>query len=194
MPKFSQDWFKDAVPIFEEVLEMYKGRDGVHYLEIGSFEGRSVVWMLENILTGEDSDATCIDSFGGGKFYKLGGNVSRKLENTLHSNLKPFKGKYRVLKGESQDVLKNTPMKEQFDIIYVDGFHSAPATLQDILNSFYALKMGGIMLIDDHTWAFNGLELQETPKIAIDSFINCFKDKIELIYLGWKTVAIKKLN
>jgi hypothetical protein len=34
-------------------------------LEVGSFEGRSALWMLENLLTHPDSTLTVVDTFAG---------------------------------------------------------------------------------------------------------------------------------
>jgi len=35
----------------------------VTYLEVGVFEGRALLWLLENILTHPTARATCIDLF-----------------------------------------------------------------------------------------------------------------------------------
>ncbi len=35
-------------------------------VEIGSFEGRSTLWILENLLRHPDSRMHCIDTFAGG--------------------------------------------------------------------------------------------------------------------------------
>ena len=49
--KFTTDWFTNRIPLWEKILAPLKGKQGIHYLEIGVFEGRSAIWMLENILT-----------------------------------------------------------------------------------------------------------------------------------------------
>jgi hypothetical protein len=35
----------------------------VNFLELGSYEGRSTVWMLESLLTHPQSHITCVDPF-----------------------------------------------------------------------------------------------------------------------------------
>jgi hypothetical protein len=48
---FSEDWFTENIPVWLKVLSPFKGKPNLNYLEIGVFEGRSVIWMLENIQT-----------------------------------------------------------------------------------------------------------------------------------------------
>jgi hypothetical protein len=67
---FSEDWFTWNLPIWEEILGHLRGKPNIHYLEIGVFEGRSLIWMLENILTHPTSKATCIDVFRQSKCNK----------------------------------------------------------------------------------------------------------------------------
>ena len=192
MAVFTQDWFSNITHLLDEMLERYKGVDGVKYLEIGSFEGMSAIWVLDNILTGKNCKATCVDSFQGGSKYNEWGIEVSNLEKTFTSNMEPYKGRYVLKKGLSKDVLRYNFKEQSFDIIYVDGSHEASDTLIDLVNAFYLLKVGGELLIDDYMWNFNQFETQNTPKEAVDSFLRCFKDKIQLKFISWKTVSIKK--
>ena len=49
--EFTYDWFTSAVPVWTRVLAPYAGQPEIHYLEVGVFEGRSAIWMLNNVLT-----------------------------------------------------------------------------------------------------------------------------------------------
>jgi hypothetical protein len=60
---FTQDWFTRKSPAWEVVLKDLAGKPDLQYLEVGVYEGRSVVWVLENILTHPTSHATGIDIF-----------------------------------------------------------------------------------------------------------------------------------
>ena len=53
-------------------LKDFKDKPNLRYLEIGVFEGRSLLWMLENILTHPSSAATAIDMFPGDLEKKFG--------------------------------------------------------------------------------------------------------------------------
>jgi hypothetical protein len=63
MPQFTSDWFSNALVNFDYItnyLQKQKTVDSI--LEIGSHEGRSTCWMLENMLA-ETGTITCIDPF-----------------------------------------------------------------------------------------------------------------------------------
>jgi hypothetical protein len=60
---FTDDWFTDRIPTRTKELKEFKDKPDVHYLEIGTFEGRSALWALENILTQPTSKITIIDAF-----------------------------------------------------------------------------------------------------------------------------------
>jgi hypothetical protein len=62
---FSVDWFARKSPAWEAALKDFAGKPDLQYLEVGVYEGRSVVWMLENILTHPTSHVTGIDIFYG---------------------------------------------------------------------------------------------------------------------------------
>src|SRR5919108_3146648 len=75
---FSEDWVGDSWLGWSRVLGRLKGRSDVQALEIGSFEGRSALWFLENVLTGERSSITCVDIWAG------------PYEKTFDANMKAF--------------------------------------------------------------------------------------------------------
>ena len=54
--------------------------------------------------------------------------------------------------------------------------------------SFRKLKKGGIIIFDDYGWCD-----REDYKIAVDSFIAVFKDKIDVLGLEKSQMFIKKL-
>lgn len=59
---FTTDWVTQFVPSWtKHVLPVLAGRPGVRWLEVGSFEGRSALWTLDNVLTGPGSEITCVD-------------------------------------------------------------------------------------------------------------------------------------
>lgn len=44
-----------------KLLEVYKNKNNINFLEIGSFEGMGTNYFIDNYLTGENSFITCID-------------------------------------------------------------------------------------------------------------------------------------
>ena len=52
------DWFSQHLPVWENALADYGKKPGIQYLEVGVFEGRSAIWMIDNILTHSSSQAS----------------------------------------------------------------------------------------------------------------------------------------
>ena len=56
--KFTENWFTlDGLTTLNQVST----KKELHILEIGSFEGKSTIWFLDNILNNENSTITCVD-------------------------------------------------------------------------------------------------------------------------------------
>ena len=63
--QFSTDWFSYNILIWNQVLKRFVGSPNLSFLEVGSWEGRSTCWLLDNVLLDESSTITCIDTFQG---------------------------------------------------------------------------------------------------------------------------------
>ena len=139
--KFQSDWFSKRIPDWEKFLEHQKGAPNLEYLEVGSFEGRSTVWILANILTHPTSRITCIDTFGGSMEHGRMGLDTTVIEDTFWHNIWVIKveNKVRVLKGKSQEVLRRLPF-DTYDFAYIDGSHVASDVLTDAVLTFPLIK------------------------------------------------------
>lgn len=192
-PKYSSDWFSEAENVFKKALTGLAGKENLNFLEIGTWEGRSAIWFLDNILTHKTSKISCVDDFGGINNVNNAKIVVDGLRDRLNENLKPYRGKYTVYDGNSRDVLKYLISKgEEYDCVYVDGGHDAYNCLFDGVFSFEMLKVGGYLIFDDYMWNWDRLPSHLTPKVAIDSIMECLRGRIKVIGVGWKTVVIKK--
>ena len=85
------------------------------------------------------------------------------------------------------------------DLIYVDGDHRAGEVLDDMVLGFKLLKVGGVMLCDDSvSWCYtdkhNQKPLHYSPRLAVDSFIQCNWGKVEVMILpnGYQSAFIKR--
>ena len=165
---------------WKKVLAPYKDQPNVRYLEIGVFEGRSLIWMLENILTHATSRATCIDIFPG--------NMKEIFLSNL--NISGFQDKVTTLVGYSQFELRKLP-PQSFDIIYIDGSHVAPDVLSDAVLSWLLLKDRGIMIFDDYLY---GLDLPSDlrPQVSIDSFLTAFRNFLDIVTHSYQVIIRRK--
>lgn len=176
-PDFSIDWFSNNITKWTKYLSAFKSKP-VNFLEIGSFEGKSSLWLLENILTHKQSTLTCIDNFS----YK---NTEQKLKN----NLKDYKDKITILKGDSNIMLK-TLKNNTYDFIYIDANRHSQNVLEDAILSFMLLKPNGIIIFDDYT---NNKEHDNNcPKPGIDAFLNIYANNIKVLHSRWQVILMKR--
>lgn len=188
---FTNDWFEiTGIKNFEQHLYQFKDCL-VSFLEIGTYEGRAAVWLLNNILTHHDSCLTVIDTFGGSIEHskKQTKNLLRKfLENTM-----PYKEKIRIKKGFSYKELRKFKPMPLFDFIYIDGSHYASDVLEDAVLAFRLLKPKGIMIFDDYTfWAFLEADQKLLPGLAIEAFLNVFQGQYDLLDKNTQVVIQKR--
>jgi len=153
--QFSHDWFDHNIANWQAWLAPLAGKRALRALEIGSFEGRSTVWLCDNILTDDDATIHCMDLFSPhpehGDYYR-----------TFRLNTERFGGKVIAHAGTSFESLCR--IEGQFDLVYVDGYHSAFAALCDGAMAWPRLKVGGIMIFDDYLWSPPGTS---RPNIAL---------------------------
>ena len=135
--------FVEKIPLWDNFLNSFKGKPNIHCLGIGVNQGRSAIWVLENILTHPSAKLTGIDSFPDGTGLKEQYLSNLKLSGVAH--------KTKTLEGFSQVELKKLPLNS-FDIIYIDGDHRAKSVLADAVLSFDLLKKGGILIFGNYFW------------------------------------------
>ncbi len=166
--------------MWADLFKRFIPRDAI---EIGSYEGRSSEWLLDNI---PGLLLTCIDTWDDTGIGE--GLCSSKAEEIFDSKLTHRVNK---LKGESWEVLRYLS-PSSYDLIYIDGNHTSSAVLEDMVLSFRLLRKGGVMICDDYTGGWGGNPL-DFPKLAIDSFINCYWDKLNmLLYPADQVYIVKK--
>lgn len=167
----------------------------VKALEIGSYEGRSSIWLCEHILKHPESTITCLDPFEYSSALEtenqqppkprqvIKAAETRFRQNTTHLRTT---GKLKWIKAGSQRALSELrAIGSCFDLIYIDGDHHTASVLQDSVLAWSLLNPQGIMIWDDYLFNTGRLHAMKNnlrrPKIAIDAFLACFKEQYELI-------------
>jgi len=178
---FTEDWMSKHIEHWRQDFAKFAGHPGLQMLEIGSYEGRSAVWFLENIVTHPTSRLVCVDVF----------SDSRQRMRFDH-NVKCCRAEARVDKrsGRSEAVLSQL-RGQSFDLIYVDGSHDAPFVLLDGMLSWELLKAGGILAFDDYQWKPE-LPPERRPQLAIDLFLRGHAGKYKLMRQDDQVVIEKK--
>lgn len=182
---FSQDFMARAIPVWTELLAPYRGRKDLRYLEVGVFEGRSFVWMLDNVLTDPSCEAWAVDLFDG-PFYEL---FLRNLLAGGHAT------KTRIRRGDSRKVLPTLPA-DAFDIVYIDGNHEGQYVLSDAVMAWQLLKDGGLLIFDDYRLDLRvgrPFPAQHLPGPAIDAFVSIYAEDIEVLHDGYQKILRKHI-
>lgn len=189
--KFTQDWFAWAPKVWEQFKPVLPERK--HFLEVGSYEGRSTVWTVENMMD-DGGKIVCIDTWSGGEEHQVIGEPMNVVESNFDHNMDILRQKFPdryVSKHKGKSNYALTCLSDSFDFIYIDGSHQAPDVLTDACMAFPLLKPQGIMVFDDYMWG-DSRDILHRPKIAIDSFINIFAEHIEVMAMGYQLAVRKK--
>ena len=179
--QFTTNWGEPFLVNWSRYLSEFKGKEGVRMLEIGSFEGRSAIWFLANILTHESSTLTCVDPF----FRR-----AREIRFDHNLKLSGCQSKVTKIKARSDHVVYKL-VRRSFDIIYIDGDHHAKGVLMDAVASWLCLKPGGIMIFDDYRWEPEK-PASDRPQTAIDMFLALFPDQIEVLHKDYQVIVRKR--
>ncbi len=187
--EFTKDWVTKKSRLWKRVLSPFVGFPGVRGLEIGSYEGRSACWFLDNVLTGEGAVLHCVD-------------VWQKSPQTPkpHKAEKRFRGNtaeygerlvvHKCLSSEFAVKMLHQGSRELFDFIYLDSTHEASELISDLVLTWELLKPGGVLICDDYKLRQKDIT-HVHPSVAIDAFLACHQDWID-VHSGYQRVVAKK--
>ena len=183
---FSTYWFLNNYKIIGSFLPKDYNKT-FKYLEIGSFEGLSSLFVLSYW---KNANVTCIDtwetSIDESQFLDFN---FENIEKKFDSNLQDFS--FKKIKSSSELAFKQLTQRDGFDYIYIDGSHNGIDIFNDATASFEILNVGGIIIFDDITNIYKEIEMQ--PHDAFEKFYSLYKKKVKILYL--KNIAvIKKTN
>lgn len=190
--QYTRDWFKWAPQVWSQLTEHLPERK--NFLEIGSYEGRSAVWIIENMMQ-DGGEIYCIDTWEGGAEHTpedMNGTELR-FDHNIRTVRKTFPDR-RVskLKGLSTTWLPALAQEKlSFDFIYIDGSHLAKDVLTDACMAWPLLKHKGFMVFDDYAWRPEGFTLLQRPKLAVDAFTNMFEDELIIAHSGYQLIVRK---
>jgi predicted O-methyltransferase YrrM len=192
---FTRNWFRNRnLATFRDKIHPVFGRRPTVYLELGVFEGMSMVWMLQHVLVHPGSRGVGVDPWL--MTTKLNEQTmeavyQRALHNTSqHSNCV-------IQRGNSAEVLRKMNSRGfhgigpcSVDLCMVDGNHNALAVLDDARLVYQLLKPGGMMLFDD---VENDIEKTDHVKQGVEMFLLEVGSKMRLDWkLGYCEAYIKE--
>lgn len=175
---------------FIRILEPFKNKPNLSFLQLGAFTGDASVWLMDNILTDSSSILTDVDTWEGSdeeahdkinfeEVFKLYKSRMRKYNNAYHH------------KTTTHKFLRFHPEDYKYDFIYIDADHTAVGTMLDAELSWDLLKTNGLLAFDDYEWR-SGRGDEFDPAPGINTFLNRHKGEFDIIHKGWQVWVVKR--
>lgn len=176
--EYTTDWSTQHFAKWAEVLAPFKDSP-VQALELGSFEGRSAIWFLQNILTHDGSRLVCIDGWWNKDVHR------RFLTNIIAADVFT---RCEARRGDTHALLRG--LRQRFDFIYIDADHKAHAVIQDAVMAWRNLNHGGILIFDDYLW-IDERSKSPPPKVGVDAFLATHEGQYEVLHKDWQVILRK---
>ena len=138
----------DLFALYRMVVKLFPS--GSHFVEVGSFLGKSAVFMaVEIINSGKRIKFDCIDHWKGSEEHYDNENIdAENLYEKFLENIKPVKGVINPIRGESVMASKLYE-PNSLDFIFIDASHDERSVKEDLTYWMPRLKEDGMIAGDD---------------------------------------------
>jgi len=182
---FNRCWIAEYLPFWYSILkkeiENIKVKK-IKYLQIGVFEGMSLLYLTQILLSNFEVEITVIDDFSTEPYFKT--------EETFDNNLKDVK--IRKIKQDSHTaLLELINNKETFDFIYCCGSRKPYIVYVDFALLTKLITDNTYLLVDDYS-AFSSYSGDIEPNLVKDIFMKSFKKYHKNIIVGEQNLLIFK--
>jgi predicted O-methyltransferase YrrM len=187
---FTNTWFDGSIELWVELLSPLKAlARPVDVLEVGSWEGRSTLFLLWYLREGK---LTAVDTWEGGAEHQHMADL-RALERRFDHNVSAFRSRLVKRKGRSSIVLAELASNavESFDFIFIDGSHFADDVMLDAVMAWQLLRKDGVLVFDDYLWRIEQYGWKKNPANAINLFLELVEGDFTLLHVGHQ-LAIRK--
>ena len=177
------------------VLPITSQWSDIQWLEVGSFEGRTALWTVDNLLRGDRSSITCVDVWEVWPYHD--GERDFNYETTFDRNAQ---GIPQIIKrkGRSRDILPALPPRS-FHGIFLDGSHEEADVLEDAQLAFSLLRSDGLLIFDDYDWTPMPKgqpfiddymrRINTGVRRAADTFLIAHKDDVKVICRDYQVIC-----
>jgi predicted O-methyltransferase YrrM len=162
----------------------------IRYAEVGVFYGANLISVARSYAAHPESKMYAIDPWIDYAEYPEYKNEQPTIYETFQRNIERagILNKLTILREFSHRALQ-TLEDDSFDIIYIDGNHNPEYVLEDAVNAFRKVKVGGYIIFDDYGWG--GPELTQK---GIDAFRRAYSGRIQTIGIRDSQVFVKRIT
>lgn len=180
----THDFFSSNAFNFLDILNRLK--NNFNYLEIGSFEGNSAMFIANKF---PNSKINCVDTWKKTEEYDDDTDFS-VIERNFDKNVSKLKN-IKKYKNDSNTFFEHNI--NYFQVIYVDGYHYGPQVYKDVKNSWKFLMMDGYLICDDYIWNISE-KMDLTPCFAINKFLKEIKYCYKIELISNSQIFLKKIR
>lgn len=184
--EFTNNWFRNpgTMEVWSKLLRQWKPEK---ILEVGCYEGSCTTFLIDNNYYSKNMKIWAVDTWEGSMEHDgiQMNDVEARFDRNVALAKSPegFHAEVIKMKGYSHRVLSSMIEKYEnhMDLIYIDGSHMAADVLMDAVLAFKLTRPGGLIAFDDWHWKPDEPQFKNptfTPKMAIDSFVSIYWDKI----------------
>ncbi len=188
--EFTEGWADQNIPFVSPLLRDFAAKRGsVRYMEIGAYEGRNLAFM--DWLLPAKLDVTVIDPWFDQdlnpeeKYHAVEPRFARNTAKLGFSKLTTHKG------FSTYELPRMLERGETYDLIYIDGSHTAWAVGVDLAYCAALLNVGGMMVLDDY-WHHESEIGGPGVKQAVDAFHGVFRRYFDITAV-YRQVALTKI-
>lgn len=186
--EFTSDWFHGGIKYdFDANVKLDKNKP-LNILEIGAFEGKSTVWLIDTYLSHLKSRITVVDPY---LTTDTTTNVIDKTFDLFKKNIKlsKYPSKVNFIRDLSINVLPHLLIdNEKFDLIFIDGSHLRRDVIVDLVMSWKLVKPKGFIVMDDYN------NKEGDVKSALHFWLDCLDKDEWVILFDRYQVIVQKLK
>ncbi|NET09431.1 MAG: tetratricopeptide repeat protein [Symploca sp. SIO2B6] len=178
--QFTQDHFSHQLPIWKKHLQHLTNQENINALQIGSDQGLTTCWLLDNILSHSSAQLTCLDQQFSPEFRI---NIGRS--GVADSKILP-------LEGEVSDLL-NTLEEQSYNLVFIeDPLKQAKLMQQAAQLSWLFVQAGGVVIFPSYSWK-SPKSSEQLIKQGIDQFLDSVAGQFEILHRGYQLIIRKNI-
>jgi len=156
-----EDWFTFP-ELYKQMVNKY---DNAHFVEVGSWKGRSACYMgVEIINSGKNIILDCVDTF---EYVDSQSDIKYHEYNDIYKqfieNIEPVSSVVKAVK-EISHIASYKYLDNSLDFIFIDAAHDYVNVRRDIISWYRKVKKGGVIAGHDYHTA-------EGVKRAVDEIL-----------------------